>query len=134
MSPDSSWDADADRVKTRNSPYTDTMSVSYGRLVGRPYVRVLRTLQNEGPLRFNQLQRRTGLDPKTIDRILKALIEEHFVYTRALPAEGTRVPAEFRIAPRGKAILDVQRGASRVAERHRDILGDRLADEITSVA
>lgn len=110
------------------------MSVSYGRLVGRPYVRVLRTLHDKGPLRFNQLQRRTGLDPKTIDRILKALTAEHFVFTRALPAEGTRLPAEFRIAPRGQAILDVQRGASRVAERHRDILGDRLVHEITSEA
>lgn len=110
------------------------MSVSYGRLVRGPYLRVLHTLQAEGPLRFNQLQRKSGLDPKQVHRGLDLLVDEHFVYTRALPSEGRRIPAEFRIAPRGEALLDVHRGAARAAERNRDILGDQLVDEIAAHA
>lgn len=107
--------------------------VHYDRLVSRPYIRTLRALE-EGALRFNQLERATGLDSKTVDRILKALVRDHFVFVRALPKEGTRTPAEYRIAPRGSALLDVQVGAARAAERHRSVLGEQLVDEILSAA
>jgi len=110
------------------------MPVSYERLVSRPYIRVLRTLGGSGPLRFNQLEKATGLDPKTVDRTLKALVRDHFVYVRALPAEGSRIPAEYRIALRGRVLLDVQVNAARAAQKHRDILGARLTDEILSAA
>ncbi|HEX9816805.1 MAG TPA: hypothetical protein VGB18_07485 [Candidatus Thermoplasmatota archaeon] len=110
------------------------MTVSYDRLVSRPYIRILHGLQEHGPLRFNQIKTLTSLDDKTVDRILKAFVEEHFVYARALPAEGTRIPAQYVLAPRGKALLEVQLKAAQAARKHRDILGAKLVDEILTTA
>lgn len=110
------------------------MTVSYDQLVRRPYIRLLRTLRTQGPLRFTQIEKATRLDPKQVDRILKAFVKEHFVFMRGLPAEGTRVPLEYRIAPRGEALLDVQLRAAQAARKHQDILGARLVEEILNEA
>lgn len=109
------------------------MQLSARSLLSRPYIRILTALDANGPMRFNQIRTSTGLNPATVNRILKAFVREQYIWATALPAEGTRLPLRYEITTRGRALLDVHRAQAKEAERHTELLGSELVREIKAL-
>ncbi len=117
----------------RISSHSYIVQLNARSLLSRPYIRILAALESQGPLRFNQVRNITGLNPATVDRILKAFVREQYIWASILPAEGSRLPLLYEITTRGHALLEIHRAQAKEAERHVDLLGSDLVREIKAL-
>jgi DNA-binding HxlR family transcriptional regulator len=100
-----------------------------GLLADHSRLHVLAALRS-ATLRFNELERRTGLSPPQVDRALKRLREGNLVLARALPPEGSRRPVAYTLSPKGRRAIRVLVDLERSVETH---LGQAAANEIREV-
>lgn len=90
---------------------------------------ILAAVGQNGPLRFTQLMRWTGLDNKTLARKLKQLDEQMVIFTRTIPSQGTRIFLEYGLTPRGEAFYNVLEGMRREVINREKILGPEAVRE-----
>jgi DNA-binding HxlR family transcriptional regulator len=83
-----------------------------------------------GPLRFNDLQRKTGLLAPQVDRSLNKLRDDGLVATRGLPPEGKRRPVAYSLTPKGERVLRFLEEVRASAKTH---LGARAAAEFNEI-
>ena len=70
-------------------------------------VRILLLLRTEGALRFNQIQRRLGLNPAQVDRALHTLHLGGWIVATTLPDEATKrgMPVEYSLMWTGRDLV-----------------------------
>lgn len=84
----------------------------------------------EKPLRFNELQRRTGLLAPQVDRSLTKLRNDGLVAARGLPPEGQRRPLAYSLTPKGERVLKFLEDVRASAKTH---LGTRAAADFNEI-
>lgn len=67
------------------------------------HARVLLLLSKEGPLRFSEIERGTGLKPMQVDRALKALVQGRLVLPETIPGPAYPVKVRYSLTKRGAA-------------------------------
>lgn len=83
-----------------------------------------------GQLRFNELQRRTGLLAPQVDRSLTKLRDDGLVAARGLPPEGQRRPLAYSLTPKGERALKVLEDVGTSARNH---LGSQAAADFNEI-
>lgn len=84
---------------------------------------VLDTLERAGPMRFAELRRRLGLPASTLDRALKALVDEVLVEAAMVPETRRRGAYAYSSTRRGKALLRSARTYHRALQAEAEVLG-----------
>lgn len=76
-------------------------------LMRRPHhLRVLNALRSHGPQRFNDLKKRTGLQPTQLSRVLGELTDQMLVLMRTIGGTDDQVILEYRASRRGGALME----------------------------
>ncbi len=84
---------------------------------------VVIALAQEGPLRFNALKEKTGLEQKSLSTKLKQLQKAMIVIATTIPSKGERVWLEYGLSPRGQAMYEVLVELRQSIERRAASLG-----------
>lgn len=84
----------------------------------------------KGPIRFNDLQRRTGLLAPQVDRSLTKLRSDGLVAARGLPPEGQRRPLAYSLTPKGERMFKVLEDVQTSAVNH---LGTQAAADFSEI-
>lgn len=70
------------------------------------HLRILLAVRREGPLRFTDVEDRTGLAPPEVQRYLEELVDDHFLHARPYAERGDKVLVEYELSEKGKAHLE----------------------------
>lgn len=81
-------------------------------------------------VRFNELQRRTGLHAPQVQRALDNLQDDGLVAPKGLPPEGSRRPVAYGLTPKGRRVMKVLEDLQLSAEEH---LGPKIAAEFREI-
>jgi DNA-binding HxlR family transcriptional regulator len=84
---------------------------------------VLDALEKVGPLGFTELQRRLRIRPSTLDRALKALVDEVLVQATMVPESRRRGSYDYEVTRRGRALLRSARAYHRALQSEAHLLG-----------
>lgn len=84
----------------------------------------------DGKLRFNEIQRRTGLLAPQVDRSLTKLRDDGLVGVRGLPPEGQRRPLAYSLTPKGERALRFLEDVRASAKTH---LGAQAAADLNEI-
>lgn len=94
---------------------------------------ILDLLERDGPLRFTEIQARLDLAPSTLDRALKALVDEVLVSATMAPETERSGTYVYAITRRGHALLRSARAYRRALESESGVLGS-LAHRLDPLA
>lgn len=110
------------------------MMVAKGPPLPSQALRILDVLARDGPLRFTEVQERLDVAPSTLDRALKALVDEVLVEAAMVPETERRGAYDYGVTRRGRALLRSVRAYRRALESESGVLGDlaRRLDPLTA--
>jgi DNA-binding HxlR family transcriptional regulator len=103
--------------------------VAKSRALPAEALRTLDTINEQGPLRFTEIQERLDISESTLDRALKALAKEVLVAPLMSRTSRRKGVFEYTATRRGKALLRYAHASSKALHRERRILGD-LVEEL----
>lgn len=97
------------------------------------HLRILLAVRRGGPLRFTDVQRRTGLASTEVQRHLQELCDHHFLHARPYGKKGRKLLIEYELSRKGKAhlyALDAYRAA---LERRAVVAGEETLRALQAI-
>lgn len=85
---------------------------------------ILDLLARDGPLRFTEVRKRLDVAPSTLDRALKALVDEVLVDQTMVPETEREGAYAYGVTRRGEALLRSVRTYREALEAESEVLGN----------